>query len=182
MTRSFQISAPPLELFIDDVVWSDKSDYRQLLLADHLLLNQRLAKFYGVKVEGEDEFSKVSFDPRQRSGVLTHPFLLSAFAYHKSSSPIHRGVFLTRNIVGRALKPPPMAIEFMDGPFRSQPYHAREGRGTDAPPPPVKAVTQSLTRLASASRTMTPLAAIAPKTTKNPLTPPASTAPPMAKA
>ena len=106
-----------LELFIDDVVWSDKSDYRQLLLADHLLLNERLAKFYGVKVEGDDEFAKISFDPKQRSGVLTHPFLLSAFAYHKSSSPIHRGVFLTRNIVGRALKPPPMAIEFMDGRF-----------------------------------------------------------------
>ena len=29
-----------LELFIDDVVWSDKSDYRQLLLADHLLLQR----------------------------------------------------------------------------------------------------------------------------------------------
>src|SRR5207247_3185415 len=43
--------------------------------------------------------------------------LLSVFAYHKSSSPIHRGVFLTRNIVGRALKPPPMAIQFMDDRF-----------------------------------------------------------------
>jgi hypothetical protein len=43
--------------------------------------------------------------------------LLSVFAYHKSSSPIHRGVFLTRNIVGRALKPPPMAIQIMDDRF-----------------------------------------------------------------
>jgi hypothetical protein len=106
-----------LELFIDDVVWSEKSDYRQLLLADYLILNERLAKFYGVKLDDDEEFAKVSFDPKQRSGVLTHPFLLSAFAYHKSSSPIHRGVFLTRNIVGRSLKPPPMAIEFMDGRF-----------------------------------------------------------------
>jgi hypothetical protein len=63
------------------------------------------------------EFRKVSFNPKQRSGVVTHPYLLSVFAYHKSSSPIHRGVFLTRNIVGRTLKPPPMAIEFMDGRF-----------------------------------------------------------------
>jgi hypothetical protein len=43
--------------------------------------------------------------------------LLSTFAYFKSSSPIHRGVFLTRNIVGRTLKPPPAAIKFMDGSF-----------------------------------------------------------------
>jgi hypothetical protein len=34
--------------------------------------------------------------------VLTHPYLLSAFSYQKFTSPIHRGVFLTRNIVGRA--------------------------------------------------------------------------------
>jgi len=106
-----------LELFLDDVVWSEQSDYRRLLTADYLFLNERLAKFMGVKPGTEDEFEKVPFDLDQRSGVITHPFLLSAFAYHKSSSPIHRGVFLTRNIMGRALKPPPMAIEFMDDRF-----------------------------------------------------------------
>jgi hypothetical protein len=43
--------------------------------------------------------------------------LLAAFSYQKSTSPIHRGVFLTRNIVGRALKPPPMAMTFKDEEF-----------------------------------------------------------------
>ena len=107
-----------LDRFLDSVVWDEKSDYRQLLLADYLYLNKRLASFYGVTAPSSgDEFVKVPFDPVQRSGVLTHPFLLSAFAYHKNSSPIHRGVFLTRNVVGRALKPPPAAIEFMDDRF-----------------------------------------------------------------
>lgn len=106
-----------LELFINDVVWSEKSDYRDLLLADYLYMNGRLAKFYGVETSANEEFEKVSVDAKTRSGVLTHPFLLTAFSYHKSSSPIHRGVFLTRNIVGRSLKPPPMAIQFMDGRF-----------------------------------------------------------------
>jgi hypothetical protein len=31
-------------------------------------------------------------------------------AYHKASSPIHRGVFLVRGVLGRALKPPPIAV------------------------------------------------------------------------
>ena len=139
-----------LELFIDEVVWDEKSDYRQLLKANYLYLNPRLASFYGAKLPAadkaapekdrndekleseniasnepvtqeaevdQDTFHKVDFDPNQRVGVLTHPFLLSALAYYKSSSPIHRGVFLTRNIIGRALKPPPMAIQFMDGRF-----------------------------------------------------------------
>jgi len=39
------------------------------------------------------------------------------YAYHKNSSPIHRGVFLTRNVMGRTLKPPPEAIEFKDDRF-----------------------------------------------------------------
>ena len=106
-----------LEMFIEDVVWSEKSDYRQLLLADYLYLNGRLAKLYGADLPEDSDFQKVKFDSKRRTGVVTHPYLLSVFAYHKSSSPIHRGVFLTRNIVGRALKPPPMAIQFMDDRF-----------------------------------------------------------------
>ncbi len=100
-----------LNLFVEELVWSKDSDYRQLLLSNHLYLNGRLAKLYGKKVSGEG-FQKVAFDPKRRTGVLTHPYLLTAYAYPDNSSPIHRGVFLTRNIVGRLLKPPPKATPF----------------------------------------------------------------------
>ena len=106
-----------LKLFLDDVVWSPSSDYRRLLLEDDLFVNNRLASFYGMSTNADDDFVKVSLDPKQRSGVVTHPYLLAAFSYQKTSSPIHRGVFLTRNIVGRALKPPPMAIAFNEASF-----------------------------------------------------------------
>ncbi|MFO1486317.1 MAG: DUF1592 domain-containing protein [Verrucomicrobiaceae bacterium] len=102
--------------FIDGVVWSDKSDYRELLQADYLLLNERLGKFYGHPVTGE-EFQRVGFDPKQRAGVVTHPYLLASLAYTKQSSPVHRGVFLTRNIVGMSLKPPKKAVVFEDSHF-----------------------------------------------------------------
>ncbi len=107
-----------LDLFLEDTVWSPDSDYRRLLLDDDLYLNQRLARFYGVATNVGSDFARVSLDPRQRSGVITHPYLLAAFSYQKSSSPIHRGVFLTRNIVGRNLKPPPIAVAFKDAEFR----------------------------------------------------------------
>jgi len=106
-----------LNLFLEDVVWNGASDYRNLLLADYLFVNDRLAKFYGMQTNVSDDFVKVNLDPKQRSGVVTHPYLLAAFSYQKSTSPIHRGVFLTRNIVGRALKPPPMAMTFKDENF-----------------------------------------------------------------
>ena len=106
-----------LNLFLDDVFWSEGSDYRRLLLEDDLFVNRRLAGFYGLNTNAPDEFQKVSLDPRQRAGVVTHPYLLAAFSYQKTSSPIHRGVFLTRNIVGRALKPPPEAVAFKEEDF-----------------------------------------------------------------
>jgi len=106
-----------LNLFLEDAVWSGASDYRALLLADYLFVNNRLAEFYGMNTNATDDFVKVTLDAKQRSGVVTHPYLLSAFSYQKSTSPIHRGVFLTRNIVGRALRPPPMAQTFNDADF-----------------------------------------------------------------
>ncbi|MDI1314722.1 DUF1592 domain-containing protein [Prosthecobacter sp.] len=97
--------------FLDQVVWSPQSDYRQLLQADYLLLNDRLGKFYGKPVQG-GEFQHVAFDPKQRAGVVTHPYLLASLASSRATSPIHRGVFLTRNIVGLSLRPPPIAVSF----------------------------------------------------------------------
>ncbi len=105
-----------LDLFIDQVFWSQKPDFRQLLLADYLYLNERLAPMYGVEHKKRG-FAKLPVDSRQRSGIVTHPYLLATFAYHNDTSPIHRGVFLTRNIVGMSLKPPPEAVAFEDAKF-----------------------------------------------------------------
>lgn len=105
-----------LDLFMDRILWEGSADYRELLRADWLMLNPRLAALYGKEVKGPG-FEPVAFAPGERSGVITHPYLLTSFSYFKNTSPIHRGVFLTRNIVGRQLKPPPAAVEFKDGNF-----------------------------------------------------------------
>ncbi|MHB1423898.1 MAG: DUF1592 domain-containing protein [Gemmataceae bacterium] len=101
-----------LELFLDDVLWSEASDFRQFFLADYLYLNGRLARLYGVPhTQSEDAlFQKISFKPGERAGILTHPYLMTTFAYTASSSPIHRGVFLVRSVLGRSLLPPPEAF------------------------------------------------------------------------
>ncbi len=124
-----------LELFADQVMWSDASDYRQLLLADYVLLNDRLRPFYGPGTfdppgieksphEGPaaadswpTEFRPVVLSRNRHAGVLTHPYLLSALAYPNNTSPIHRGVFLTRKILGRHLNPPPEAVAFQEAEF-----------------------------------------------------------------
>ena len=99
--------------FVNSVVWSERSDYRELLKAEHLLLNERLGAIYGADVAGAG-LKRVAVDSGHRAGILTHPYLLALSSYHDSTSPIHRGVFLTRNVLGRMLKPPPQAVSFND--------------------------------------------------------------------
>jgi mono/diheme cytochrome c family protein len=117
-----------LELFVEQVIWSESSDYRQLLLADYLPLNDRLRRLYdpaasesvesgSSESSSGSDFELVSLSSGKRAGVLTHPYLLSAFAYPNNTSPIHRGVFLTRNIMGRPLRPPPVAVAFKEEEF-----------------------------------------------------------------
>jgi hypothetical protein len=99
-----------LELFVDEIMWSDASDYRQLLLADHLFLNGRLAKLYGGELALDAPFQKVTLTPGRRAGILTHPYLMANLSYTATSSPIHRGVFLARNVLGVTLRQPPDAF------------------------------------------------------------------------
>ena len=99
-----------LELALDDAVWGATPDFRRLLDGDRVFLNGRLAKFYGVDLPPDAPFQPVTWETTERSGVLTHPYLLARFAYTGSTSPIHRGVFLMRSVLGRTLRPPPEAI------------------------------------------------------------------------
>ena len=99
-----------LDLFVEEIVWGKSADFKRLLTSDEILLNGRLAKLYGADLPAEAGFTKVKLDPGQRSGVLTHPYLLANFAYTVESSPIHRGVFLTRGVLGLSLRPPPEAV------------------------------------------------------------------------
>ncbi len=99
-----------LELFLDDVIGGESADFRQLLSADYLYLNGRLAKLYGADLAPDAPFQKVQLEPNARAGVLSHPYLMASFAYTASSSPIHRGVFISRSVLGRVLRPPPEAV------------------------------------------------------------------------
>lgn len=98
--------------FLDEVVWSDASDYRQLFLANWSFTTPAMAAFYGDAWQLDDpdaEFGRTSGNETNdatRAGVLTHPLMMSGLAYNDSSSPIHRGVYLFRYALGRTLRPP----------------------------------------------------------------------------
>lgn len=99
-----------LDAFLDEVATSPSSDYRQLFLADWSYTSDRIAKFYGEAwkpaVEGALGVHRTARSSETMHGVLTHPYLMSALAYHDTTSPIHRGIFLMKYVLGRSLRPP----------------------------------------------------------------------------
>ncbi len=103
-----------LDLFLDDVTWSEASDFRQLLLSDSIPLNGRLAKLYGAELAEDAPFQNIALGADKQAGILTHPLLMAGFATNSTSSPIHRGVFLVRSLLGKRLRPPPDAVTPID--------------------------------------------------------------------
>lgn len=100
-----------LDRFLEAVIWSETSDFRQLLQADWSYTTDRIAEFYGESwaPTGEDSdgrFSRTESDGAVRAGVVTHPLMMSALAYEDASAPIFRGVFLMRHLLGRMIRPP----------------------------------------------------------------------------
>jgi mono/diheme cytochrome c family protein len=102
------------DLTLENVVRSERSDFRELMQSNTVYLNGRLAKLYGVNLPENAGFQPVVLDPKERAGILSHPYLLSSFAYVGTSSPIHRGVMLARSVMGRTLQPPPAAFTPLD--------------------------------------------------------------------
>jgi len=113
-----------LDAFLDAVVWSSESDYRDFFRADWAFTSDLIAAFYGdgwqpappaanesaAAKPGGGELQRTVSDPQRRFGLLTHPYLMSGLAYHDLTSPIHRGVFLIRYMLGRTLRPPAEAF------------------------------------------------------------------------
>ncbi len=106
------------DAMLDEIVWSESSDFRQLFQADWAFTSDRLTAFYGERWKPAEEqdgsFRRTVADPESRMGLLTHPLVMSHLAYHDTSSPIHRGVFLIRHSLGRTLRPPNQAFSPID--------------------------------------------------------------------
>jgi hypothetical protein len=98
-----------LELFLDDVVWRS-GDFRRLFTDDEVYVNGRLASLYGATLPPDEPFRRVRLDDGRRGGLLSHPYMMSVLSYASATSPIHRGVFLARSVLGNTLKPPQEAI------------------------------------------------------------------------
>jgi len=95
--------------FFEHIVRKDRP-VREILFADYDFLNQPLAKFYGVNreikstgpvelVEGANQF--------HRGGLLRLGAVLTAFSAPLRTSPVKRGDWVLRRVLGISVPPPP---------------------------------------------------------------------------
>ena len=94
-------------LFFDELLKNDLS-LLNFVDSDFTMLNGRLAQHYGISgVEGI-EFRKVKLPPDSgRGGVLAHASILRLTANGTTTTPVVRGAWVLRNIIGKPPAPPP---------------------------------------------------------------------------
>lgn len=79
----------------------------ELLTAPHAYADDGLRVLYGLPQTGSARFARVDFDPEQRRGLLMQVGYLASNAYSIRTDPIHRGLFVIRNLLCRTVPDPP---------------------------------------------------------------------------
>ncbi len=88
------------EAFFDEILRHDL-DVRNLVRSDFVTVNERLARFYGIPGVRGDAMRRVPAPAdSHRGGVLTHASILSITSNGTRTSPVSRGVWVLRTLLG----------------------------------------------------------------------------------
>ena len=101
------------ELFLEHQIRDDRP-LAELLTADHTFLNERLARFYGVRSVYGAHFRRVPMPDPRRAGLLGHASILTVTSYATRTSPVVRGKYLLDNILGAPPPPPPPNVPALE--------------------------------------------------------------------
>ena len=103
----------PVALF-QEVLENDQT-VLDFIHADYAMVNQRLAKHYGLKDVYGNEFRRVELPPENpRGGLLTQAGLLAMNSDGKDSHPLKRGIWVLKSLLNDPPPPPPAAVPIID--------------------------------------------------------------------
>ena len=98
------------ELFVESVISEDRS-VLDFLKADYTFLNERLAHHYGIPHVYGSRFRRVSLPANSnRGGLLRHASILTVTSYATRTSPVIRGHWILKNLLGSPPPPPPANV------------------------------------------------------------------------
>jgi hypothetical protein len=93
------------DAFLSSVI-EDGGGLEEFLTAPYAFADAQLAPFYGSSVSGNGT-SRVTFANGARKGFLMQLGFLASNAYSIKTDPIHRGLFILRDVLCRAIPDPP---------------------------------------------------------------------------
>lgn len=85
-----------------------------LLDSDQVIVNQRLAGFYGLPASTVESWQVVPSGNSQRGGVLTLGATLLRTSYPRRTSPVLRGQWVLEQLLGSHVPPPPPNVPALD--------------------------------------------------------------------
>ncbi len=96
------------EKFFDGVSMVHKGTFQDLILSPLAYVNSATAPMYGLDPSGfTSDFQETKLDVTQRPGFMTRVGFLNAYAFYNRSSPIHRGAFIMKQVLGMPIGSPP---------------------------------------------------------------------------
>ncbi len=100
------------EKFFDSVAVGKKGTFQDLFLSPTAFVTASTAPLYGLSASGfGTDFKETALDANQRPGFLTRVGFLNAYAFYNRTSPIHRGAFIVKQVLGTPIGTPPPGAE-----------------------------------------------------------------------
>lgn len=99
--------ATEIEMLFDKVVFGN-GQFKDLFLTPVAFVNAATAPLYGKNpADYGSELKETLLDPAQRPGFLTRAGFLAAYSDYTRTSPILRGAFISKQVLGVDIPPPP---------------------------------------------------------------------------
>ncbi len=106
------------QLFFEEVLKNDRS-LLEFVDSDWSMLNERLARHYGIPGVLGNELRKVSLPPgSHRGGVMTQASIMKVTADGTRTSPVLRGKWVLERIIGKPPAPPPPDVPSIEPDIR----------------------------------------------------------------
>jgi hypothetical protein len=106
------------ERFVSEV-YTTGGGIQELLTAPYAFADAELAPLYGKTVSGG--LTRVDFAATERKGLLMQVGFLASNAYSIKTDPIHRGLFVLRNLLCRTIPDPPPGASMTPPPATETP-------------------------------------------------------------
>lgn len=95
-------------------VFQQNRPITDLLAADYVLVNRRLAQHYQIDLPAESSWQTVSVTDGRRGGVVTLGSVLTATSYPRRTSPVLRGRWILEEVLGSAVPAPPPNVPALE--------------------------------------------------------------------